>query len=223
MEFESELIPDTMVEHVDRLLKEMVDGEDKKSPQDDKESIITIDLWDFAGQQLYYAAHSVFFTARAVYILVHNLSKELNALAQPCVRQGCHNIILENPGGVTNLEDLLSWLATIHSIKPKDEGTPVDNSDTLISYRRPPVFIVGTHADQPIENTETVKEKIQQAVSGKEYGKHVIPPLLNIDNTQSHQSLIGKTQQNKPVQSILKRLFSQQSQGSHQRGKVKKM
>lgn len=81
MEFESELIPDTMVERADRLLKEMIDGKDRQNPQDDKESIITIDLWDFAGQHLYYAAHSVFFTARAVYILVHNLSKELNAQA----------------------------------------------------------------------------------------------------------------------------------------------
>ena len=31
MEFESELIPDTMVEHADRLLKEMIDGKDRKS------------------------------------------------------------------------------------------------------------------------------------------------------------------------------------------------
>ena len=52
MEFESELIPDTMVERADRLLKEMIDGKDRQSPQDDKESIITIDLWDFAGQHL---------------------------------------------------------------------------------------------------------------------------------------------------------------------------
>lgn len=127
------MIPDTVVEHADRLLKEMIDGKDRQNPQDDKESIVTIDLWDFAGQHLYYAAHSVFFTKRAVYILVHNLSKELNDPAQPCARQGCHNIILENPGRITNLEDLLSWLATIHSIKPKDEGMPVDNSGTGIS------------------------------------------------------------------------------------------
>ncbi|PFX11544.1 D-inositol 3-phosphate glycosyltransferase, partial [Stylophora pistillata] len=216
---ESGLIPDTVVEHADRLLKEMIDGKDRQNPQDDKESIVTIDLWDFAGQHLYYAAHSVFFTKRAVYILVHNLSKELNDPAQPCARQGCHNIILENPGRITNLEDLLSWLATIHSIKPKDEGMPVDNSGTGISYLRPPVFIVGTHADQPTENIEIVTTKIQQAISGKEYDKHVIRPFFSIDNTQGHQSSFGKTQRNESVLPKVKRLFVGKSQRSHQRGK----
>ena len=51
-----------------------------------KEVILT--LWDFAGQHLYYASHSVFLSARAVYVLVYNLSKRLRAQAEPCARQG---------------------------------------------------------------------------------------------------------------------------------------
>ena len=35
-----------------------------------EKSVSSIDLWDFAGQQLYYASHPVFLTSRAIYILV---------------------------------------------------------------------------------------------------------------------------------------------------------
>ena len=72
-----------------------------------KETVVTI--WDFAGQHLYYASHPVFLSPRAIYVLVYNLSKDLNAKAQPCVRQGVFDVILENTTDETNLENILSW------------------------------------------------------------------------------------------------------------------
>ncbi|KAJ7358684.1 hypothetical protein OS493_022119 [Desmophyllum pertusum] len=53
---------------------------------------VSVDMWDFAGQHLYYASHPVFFSSRAVYLLVCNLGKPLNATAQPCARQGIHDV-----------------------------------------------------------------------------------------------------------------------------------
>ena len=41
------------------------------------ESVVSVEVWDFAGQELYYASHPVFLTSRAIYILVCNLSKSL--------------------------------------------------------------------------------------------------------------------------------------------------
>ena len=39
-------------------------------PEDDiKSEEVILTLWDFAGQHLYYASHSVFLSGRAVYIL----------------------------------------------------------------------------------------------------------------------------------------------------------
>ena len=73
-----------------------------------EESVVSVEMWDFAGQELYYASHPVFLTSRAIYILVCNLSKSLKETAQPCVRQGSHNFMLDNPNGETNLENLLS-------------------------------------------------------------------------------------------------------------------
>ena len=141
-------------------------------------------MWDFAGQQLYYASHPLFLSSRALYILVHNLSKPLHAQAKPCVRQGTINIPLENPNNETNLENLLSWLTTIHSITQVKEKPDI-GAQSKLPYLRPPVLIVGTHADKPFEDITVMKSQIEKTISGREYGKHVVPPLFSIDNTSS--------------------------------------
>ena len=184
-------------------------GQQTVSHDNDQGSMVTVDLWDFAGQHLYYASHPVFLSSRAVYILVHNLSKPLNAPAEPCVRQGTHDVILENPNGETNLENLLSWLVTVHRMKPVGEEI-VDNAEGKLPYLRPPVFVVGTHADKPFEEIKTITSQIQQSISGKEYESHVIRPLFSVDNTQSKRSL----------SSWIKKLFRQDPHRRQQTGKV---
>ena len=146
------------------------------------ESVVTMDVWDFAGQHLYYASHPLFLSSRAIYILVHNLSKPLYAPAEPCVRQGTLDKKLENPNNETNLENLLSWLATIHSVTQEKEETD-HGAQRRLPYLRPPVLIVGTHADKPAEDIAVMKSLIQERISDKEYGKHVVQPLFSIDNT----------------------------------------
>ena len=156
-----------------------------------EESVASLDVWDFAGQHLYYASHPLFLSSRALYILVHNLGKPLHAPAKPCVRQGTHNIRLENPNNETNLENLLSWLTTIHSITQVKEEPDIA-AQSRLPYLRPPVLIVGTHADKPFEDITVMKSQIQKIISGREYGKHVVPPLFSIDNTRSLTQNWGK-------------------------------
>ena len=200
---------DDITKQADQWLKNMfLKGADAESAPSNTGSIVTLDLWDFAGQHLYYASHPVFLSSRAVYILVHNLSKPLNTPAKPCVRQGTHDVLLENPNNETNLENLLSWLVTVNRLKTTGEGM-VDNSEGTLPYLRPPVFIVGTHADKPFEDTKSMTSQIQQAMSGKEYEKHVIRPFFSIDNTQKNSSLL----------SWMKKIFGKQPQRSYQEGK----
>ena len=181
-------LPNAVEILADELLRNMiVKGVDPDSVYIEKGSTIAADVWDFAGQHVYYAAHSVFLSSRAVYIVVHNLNKPLNAQAQPCVRQGTHEVPLENPNNETNLENLLSWLGTIHNMRPTGEEM-VETPNVL----RPPVFIVGTHADKPYEDTRDVTFQILREISSKEYGKHVIRPFFYIDNTQGDQSFARK-------------------------------
>ena len=138
-----------------------------------------LDLWDFAGQHLYYTFCPVFFAWRAIYLLVYNLSKELNEIAMPCFRRGFLNIPLENTNRQTNLF-LLSWLVTLSSVctsKPEaNEKTP---SESDLLYTRPPVFIVGTHADR--KQDQDVKEmelQITKENFWKRLRKSRDPPLL---------------------------------------------
>ena len=185
--------PDDVLKHVHQWL-EFVKGE---SDINREEAVLSLDLWDFAGQHLYYAAHPIFLSSRALYILVHNLSKPLNALAEPCVRQGTHDKKLENPNNETNLENLLSWLATVHSVAQVNDETD-DVAQSKLPYLRPPVFIVGTHADKPAEDIAVMKSQIQDGISGKEYEKHVVRPLICIDNTKSKSTWIKKFFQRSP-------------------------
>ena len=191
MAINATVLSNTVEKQADELLKNMiVEGVDADSTYIEKGSSITADVWDFAGQHVYYAAHSVFLSSRAVYIVVHNLSKPLNARAQPCVRQGTHEVTLENPNNETNLENLLSWLVTVHNIR--SAGEEMVETPNVLPYLRPPVFIVGTHADKPYEDTKDVTSKILREISSKEYGKHVIRPFFYIDNTQGDQSFARK-------------------------------
>ena len=148
-----------------------------------EQSIVIMDIWDFAGQHLYYASHPVFFSLEAIYVLVYNLSKSLNDTAQPCARQGTRNVILENPSGETNVENLLSWLSTVHGIT-KIRGQTVDSAHEKLPYLQPPVLIVGTHADKPFEDIATMKSEIRGKIAGKEYEGHVVMPIFSIDNTE---------------------------------------
>ena len=173
-----------------------------------KDPLVTLELWDFAGQHLYYASHPVFFSPRGVYLLVHNLSKRLDAPAEPCVRQGTHDIFLENPNGETNMENLLSWLVTVHGSRPID-GECVGNTEKEdLAYLRPPVIIVGTHADMPVEDINVITSQIQRGISGKEYEKHVIRPFFNVDNTKGK----GKGKESM-LRRMMRRYFGQRLAG----------
>ena len=78
----STTLPNDITDLVVRYLRSLQLEDDIKSQE------VTLTLWDFAGQHVYYASHSVFLSGRAVYILVYDLGKNLLATAEPFVRQG---------------------------------------------------------------------------------------------------------------------------------------
>ena len=119
-------------------------------------------------------------------MLVYNLSKGLRNIAEPCVRQGVNNILLRNPNGETNLENLLWWLVSVRTMCSAKSNLKNDREDAgkEPSYLRPPVLVVGTHADKPFQDIKIMEQLIQTVLSRKDFDGHVIRPFYSIDNTQ---------------------------------------
>ena len=181
----NDLVPHNATDLLVRYLQRRLEDDIKS-----KEVILTI--WDFAGQHLYYASHSVFLSGRAVYILVYNLNKNLLATAEPCVRQGLNDTLLDNPNNETNLDNLLSWLVSVHSIRSDDTLKKVACEGTKQCCLRPPVIIVGTNSDQPFEEVDTTEKRIKNSILDKEYEGHVIAPFFAVDNTTENDEGVQK-------------------------------
>lgn len=159
-----------------------------------KEPVFDLDLWDLAGQHLYYASHAAFLSRQTIYLLVCNLSIRLNDTAEPCARQGIHKVYFQNPNGRTNLDDLLSWLVSVSAVCQSKLGK---------NEKGPVVFIVGTHADKPVQDIKDIKKQIRKGISGKDYDRHVMPVIISIDNTRS-SSDTGVDELRKEIIKVLK-------------------
>ena len=172
-------------EEFTNLLVQRLEGLNPESDTSAVEHHMILDLWDFAGQHLYYTCYPVFLSSRAVYLLVHNLNKGLNEKALPCFRRGLFDIHLNNASDETNLENLLSWLVTVSSIcSSQSETTEGEKKEADLPYSRPPVFIVGTHADKKQhKEIMEMESQIVKEISSKDYESHVVS-YFSVDNTQ---------------------------------------
>ena len=110
---ESPGIPDEVAALIKKLLKE------DENAQDDEE-IYTI-LWDFGGQSVYYTTHPLFITARAIYLLVFDLSRDPYEIARPVVKQGLYKKILDTYGTKINLDYLNFWMTSVASLAAETE------------------------------------------------------------------------------------------------------
>ena len=172
-------------EEFTNLLVQRLEGLNPESDTSAVEHHMILDLWDFAGQHLYYTCYPVFLSSRAVYLLVYNLNKGLNEKALPCFRRGLFDIHLNNASDETNLENLLSWLVTVSSIcSSQSETAEREKKEADLPYSRPPVFIVGTHADKKQhKEIMEMESQIMKEISSKDYESHVIS-YFSVDNTQ---------------------------------------
>ena len=98
----SEMIP----KEVETLIRELGDRVDKMESEDYLYSV----LWDFAGESVYYETHQLFLTSRAVYLLVYDLSRDPDEIAQAVERQGIFKKIKEKSCAKTNLDCLDYWI-----------------------------------------------------------------------------------------------------------------
>lgn len=100
----------------------------KNSNPEYSESKRIMDIWDFGGQYVYYATHTMFHSRQAIYLLVFDLSVKLSDIIRD----------EEFPGetGDKDMEYFIRfWINSIHSFVGTEDGS------------LPPVILVGTHRD----------------------------------------------------------------------------
>ena len=187
--------PEEFTDYLDQLLK----GLNLLTDATAVEHHMILDLWDFAGQQLYYASYPVFLSPRAVYMLVYDLNKGLNDLAKPYFKQGSRRIPLSNRNEETNVENLLSWLVSVSSICSSQSEKAVKDQP----HCRPPVFIVGTHADkQQKEDIDKIEMQIKREIL--ENSENVIRPIFAVDNTKGSSDRGVSTLQKRMIEVLKK-------------------
>ena len=187
--------PEEFTDYLDQLLK----GLDLQTDGTAVEHHMILDLWDFAGQQPYYASYPVFLSPRAVYMLVYDLNKGLNDLAEPYFKQGSRRIPLSNRNEETNAENLLSWLVSVSSICSSQSEKAVKDQP----HCRPPVFIVGTHEDkQQKEDIDKIEMQIKREIL--ENSENVIRPIFSVDNTKGSSDRGVSTLQKRMIEVLKK-------------------
>ena len=174
---ESPRIPDEVAALIQKLLKE------DENAQDDEE-IYTV-LWDFGGQSVYYTTHPLFITARAMYLLVSDLSRDPYEIAKPVVKQGLYSQILDSYGAKINLDYLNFWMTSVASLatETEDQYVRLDR----IQVKVPPVFLVCTHADEPNRGADpfALAREVFGRLQTKSFRNHIYEDVFVVDNTKS--------------------------------------
>ena len=142
-------------------------------------------LWDFAGQSVYYATHVLFLTARAIYVLVYDLSQDPYERAKPVVKQGVYEKFQDRSNLKTNLDYLDFWMTSVASLASQDEDDIGPQSASL-PKKLPAVFLVCTHTDNPYGGGDPgeLANKVFGFLKNKPYGAH-LHDVFCVDNTKS--------------------------------------
>ena len=147
-------------------------------------------MWDFAGQSVFYVTHPLFLTARAIYLLVYDLSHNPHDIAKPVVKQGIHNKFQDNFNLMTNFDYLDFWMTSVASIASQDKNDDEDLKSEVLPKKLPAVFLVCTHADQPYSGCDPFElaNEIFGRLKGKPYGPQLADVFV-VDNTKSGSEL----------------------------------
>ena len=149
---------------------------------DDNREDIHFTFWDFAGQSVYYVTHPLFLTARAMFLLVYDLSLNPDDEAKPVLKQGVYEESEEGYNIKTNVDYLDFWMRSVASLaRGQADGSRLEETP---SVKLPPVFLVCTHADKPYDHGDPRKLalKIFGYLKRKPYGAHLCD-VFWIDNT----------------------------------------
>ena len=140
---------------IETLIRELGDRDDKMESEDYLYSV----LWNFAGESVYYETHQLSLTSRAVYLLIYDLSRDPEEIAQSVEKQGVLEKIKEKSCTKTNVDYLDYWMTSVSSQSSRIEDNDLYSASTcaVLLMTLPPVFLVCTHSDKPFGGKDPFK------------------------------------------------------------------
>ena len=134
-------------------------------------------VWDFAGQQEYYATHQVFLSKRSLYLIVWNVTKEREGISE--LKPWVNNIVLRAPESrivivATHLDLLISNIGKQQAYaKCEEYKIYITQSigQNLIEHIAKIMF-VGLKGK--CENVSQLKDEIYKAAEGCKFEGHLI-------------------------------------------------
>ncbi|XP_041466126.1 probable serine/threonine-protein kinase roco4 [Lytechinus variegatus] len=184
--------PNEIASLVEEMLNERarLKEEGTDSTHGGKDEGVSLNIWDFAGQDVYYTTHQVFLNWRAIYVVVFDLSKSLDSIVPPESRDEYYEMA---KGGakaeLTCLEFINFWLCSIfaHAVPPP---SVLNKNTSKAKQKSPPILIVGTHRDSVTGDANEQKKKIKSAfkiirntIKGKPFECHVVPQYYAVENS----------------------------------------
>ena len=172
---------------IETLIRELGDRVDQMESEDYLYSV----FWDFAGESVYYETHQLFLTSRAVYLLVYDLSRDPEEIAQPVEKQGVFEKGKETFLTKTNRDYLDYWMTSVSSQSSRIEDHDLSSASTSTVVPKklttPPVFLVCTHSDEPFggKNASDLANKLYGSLATKPYKTQLYDKVFVVDNTKS--------------------------------------
>ncbi|XP_033120303.1 probable serine/threonine-protein kinase roco5 [Anneissia japonica] len=174
---------------------------------------LSLKIYDFAGQEIFYATHQLFLMSQAVFLLVFDLSLDLNDKAvagryshpknlfSAMVRKVANFLGRKknvNVYEITNLDFIIFWLSSIYAHTVENKRTDGAEARQL----SPPVFITGTHENnlpgnksQRKAKAEQIFETIRTSIKQHPCSKHVVTRYYAVDSSLRNDVEILKLQQ----------------------------
>jgi len=160
-----------------------------------------VSVWDFAGQNLYYSTHHFFLNKRSIYLLLMDMTKDLNQpINDSAAQSGIEHI------DFTCHDAFKFWINSIHMY------SSIHDQETEI---KPTIILVGTHKD--LMNPQWTEEKKNEEMAiffnralhpfrkNKEILKHISRKRFLINNLSENDP------EHESIRKEVRRLAEEQS------------
>ncbi|XP_060557317.1 uncharacterized protein LOC132717775 isoform X2 [Ruditapes philippinarum] len=130
--------PDVHIKAVD-LLSEFTEKlkDENYYASNINDNSINFNIWDFGGQFIYYATHQIFHSRDAIYLLVFDLTKDLDSIVED----------EDFPDRKFNMKTCLKfWIMSVHAFVGTKDG------------KEPKIILVGTHKADCISKSDIEKK-----------------------------------------------------------------